>query len=652
MPRNPPKHPVQPFSPDQGLPSGEILFYGRFSLADNENNTSIAQQLRACREAAAKDGHEIPDDCAFADHAVRGSVEDRPGLNRLFDLLRSRAIKCTDLYIFDTSRLARDEELAMKFQKFFNFYKVRVHYVANGMVSGTAGFDLQHVIFSGLDAQYSKTLGQNVRRGQIDQLERGYAAMARTYGYKHVDDIDPAHADSFDRRNRKGVLAVLDPEQSEVVRLIFRLYLAGKGYDAIARYLNENGIRSPRRPTKSRLRLWSTTSVRTILTNERYIGNIHYGKLATVRDPETRKIVHQKRPEGDYRKFHFEELRIVSDAEFEAVRKLRASRDTLGAQRKSGGLAKGKGTYIWSGLLKCGRCGGPINVCQPDTYMCSTYYRRGGCTNETKLNRLALERDLTEYLVRMVREARSFDSMVDAVVNEAKRQQAEAEKAREAGIEGRENLQARLQKLRQEVDNLTSAVATLGLSDALSNGLRDREAQAKLLRQQLDSLEQKPGVWFTRAEVADFLSDGLAELANILLSDPQTCRDEIRDRVDHLILSPTIFEGQPSLEITGDLRLFNEEKIKMLGCNGPITAKHLALSLSGLVLKLESNGKILRVALLNENHGCFGLQSLAPAAEVSAAKSAPLAPAPWVQGFQQGHSEWFGHSALHGGSSV
>ena len=97
MPRNQPKHPVQPFSPSQGPPSGEIFFYGRFSVADNENNTSIAQQLRACREAAGKDGHEIPDDCAFSDPGVRGSVEDRPRLNRLFDLLRRHAMKCTDV---------------------------------------------------------------------------------------------------------------------------------------------------------------------------------------------------------------------------------------------------------------------------------------------------------------------------------------------------------------------------------------------------------------------------------------------------------------------------------------------------------------------------------------------------------------------------
>ena len=97
--------------------------YGRFSI-DLQKEDSIEQQLLACRDEASKDGNVIPQERVFADTSIRGSEDDRPELNRMQNLIRS-GVKCTDLYIFDTSRLARDREIAASKQKFFNHYPLQ-----------------------------------------------------------------------------------------------------------------------------------------------------------------------------------------------------------------------------------------------------------------------------------------------------------------------------------------------------------------------------------------------------------------------------------------------------------------------------------------------------------------------------------------------
>lgn len=575
--------------------SARAMFYGRFSVLDLQDKQSIDQQLRVCREEAAKHGQVIPNEWIFADEGVRGSEESRPALDRLLDLLADGGLQCTDLYIFDTSRLARDLEIAKRKQRFFDYYKIRVHYVANAMVSGSPGFKLQHTVFAAFDEQFSETLGKHTRRGQIQQLERGYAATARCYGYDHVPDVDPRHADSFDARRREGVDAVINVVQAEIVRRIFGLYIDGWGYNAIARHLNELGVRSPRRPTKNKVRKWSTSSIRTILSNPRYTGRVRHGVMETLRHPETRRFVHRLRDESEWRKYSFEDLRIISDEDFDTVQRLRASRDTLGARRKAGGLNKAKGVYVFSSLLYCGECGCTLTICQPDTYMCPTFYKRAGCRNGTKLNRSSLERELMERLVRTVKEARSFGDIVDAVMAEADRQRKEAETAAQMRELNRGDLEGKLIQITREIEGLANAIARHGHSDGLLLALGEREAQKKLMQEQLDACMRIAPEPLKRSEVEDMLSAALEHLADILLGDPVVCRKEIRKRINRLVLTPSTFEGHPAYLLSGDIQLLSRDNPKMLGRNGSIRAKHFWLRLSGMALKLDSKGEVLRI---------------------------------------------------------
>ena len=72
-----------------------------------------------------------------------------------------------------------------------------------------------------------------------------------------------------------GVLRVV-PEEAEIVRKIFDLYVQGNGVRKIKRYLEEHGIK-----TVTGKREWSTSTIDRMLSNEKYIGQVLMQKSYT-----------------------------------------------------------------------------------------------------------------------------------------------------------------------------------------------------------------------------------------------------------------------------------------------------------------------------------------------------------------------------------
>ncbi|MCM1270581.1 MAG: recombinase family protein [Ruminococcus flavefaciens] len=70
------------------------------------------------------------------------------------------------------------------------------------------------------------------------------------------------------RKNENGDLEIC-PEEAEIVRLIFELYLQGSSILSIIKELESKEILTP-----SGKRKWCNQSVVKILTNEKYIGNV------------------------------------------------------------------------------------------------------------------------------------------------------------------------------------------------------------------------------------------------------------------------------------------------------------------------------------------------------------------------------------------
>ena len=109
-------------------------------------------------------------------------------------------------------------------------------------------------IMASLTQQESQSLSQNVKLGLQFRYQSGQVQVNHNHFLGYTKDAD-------------GNL-IIDPEQAEVVKRIYREYLEGYSMDRIAKGLEADGILTGAGKTK-----WWTSTINKILRNEKYIGD-------------------------------------------------------------------------------------------------------------------------------------------------------------------------------------------------------------------------------------------------------------------------------------------------------------------------------------------------------------------------------------------
>ena len=110
--------------------------------------------------------------------------------------------------------------------------------------------ELLITIMSSLAQEESRSISENVTWGHRKRFQDGkvYMPYGNFLGYDRGENGEP----------------VINPEQAETVRRIYRQYLEGMSIPQIAASLDADGILTPRRKHK-----WSHTTIHSILTNEK-----------------------------------------------------------------------------------------------------------------------------------------------------------------------------------------------------------------------------------------------------------------------------------------------------------------------------------------------------------------------------------------------
>lgn len=108
----------------------------------------------------------------------------------------------------------------------------------------------------------SQDHSNNVKFGIKQRMRSGKAVLNHTQFLGYTKGAD-------------GVLQVV-PEEAEIVRKIFELYVQGNGVRKIKRYLEEHGIK-----TVTGKMEWSTSTIDRMLSNEKYIGQVFMQKTYT-----------------------------------------------------------------------------------------------------------------------------------------------------------------------------------------------------------------------------------------------------------------------------------------------------------------------------------------------------------------------------------
>jgi site-specific DNA recombinase len=249
-----------------------VVIYARYS-SEQQNERSIDDQVRLCREHATRLGTEVAG--VYADYALSGSsLKNRPEGARL---LKDAGARVCDAVLTEAlDRLSRDQEdIAGIFER-LNFAGGRLLTVAEGEISEL------HIGFKGtMNALFLTDLRAKVRRGQRGRAAEGLVAGGLSYGYEVVRQLD---AKGELLRGRRRVIAA----EAAVIRRIFEEFALGRSARTIAAGLNRDGIPSPRD------KAWGAATINGsrsrgsgISYNAAYIGQLTYNRTTFSKNPDT-----------------------------------------------------------------------------------------------------------------------------------------------------------------------------------------------------------------------------------------------------------------------------------------------------------------------------------------------------------------------------
>lgn len=183
-------------------------------------------------------------------------------------------------------------------------------------------------IMSSLAQEESRSISENVRWGKRKSMQDGnvYMAYARFLGYRKGADGRPEIVE----------------EEAVIVREIYQMYLDGRSIRDIADSLTKREI-----PTPSGKTQWSVSTVKSILSNEKYRGDALLQKTYTV-DYLTKEV---RKNEGEMRQYLVENSHdpIINPDTFDQVQVL--------LQQNQRRRAKVRTEHPFAGKIICGKCG-------------------------------------------------------------------------------------------------------------------------------------------------------------------------------------------------------------------------------------------------------------------------------------------------------
>ena len=237
--------------------------YARVSSDKQDVDLSISAQLRALREYALKNGHNVVRE--FIDEAKTGRTTSRPAFRDMISLAKTKEPPFEVILVWKLNRFARNRGDSITYKALLKAKGIELISI-NEPFEDTPSGHLFEGIIETLDEFYSANMGQDIKRGQRENAARGYFNGSRPpYGYRKIDV------------NEGGkVRHKLEPEGEDLitvqtVRRIFDLASKDVGCKEIAKTLNQEGSR-----TKKGER-WGRTTVHKVLTNEAYCGTLVWG---------------------------------------------------------------------------------------------------------------------------------------------------------------------------------------------------------------------------------------------------------------------------------------------------------------------------------------------------------------------------------------
>ena len=353
----------------------------------------------------------------YTDDGYTGTNFNRPEFIRLKNDIKQGKI---DLVITkDLSRLGRDYiQVGYYTENYFPARNVRYIAVNDGVdtFSKTSNNDIGPFL-AVVNDMYAKDISKKVRTAKRTKAEKGeFIGAFAPYGYKkHPNDITKL---------------IVDEEAVDVVKYIFNEYINGNGLAYIAHRLNERKIdcpsvykqRNSRYHCKAIANLWGHNTIKSILTNRIYTGDLiqHKGEMISYKVKKYRLL-----SKSEY---------LIKENAHEAIidkKTFELAQDIL--KRKAHNIRRQENTeHLLAGLLYCSICHNKYTFQKQSglkddmVAICSMYNRYGKdyCTRrairESNLNKFVVE-DLRKNLQEKIDKGKLINSIDKSSINREKK---------------------------------------------------------------------------------------------------------------------------------------------------------------------------------------------------------------------------------------
>jgi len=425
--------PVKPVEVVKGFALGakkRVAAYCRVSTDLKEQETSFESQVQHYTDTISKrTDWDLAD--IYADDGISGTTTTKRTefLRMINDCMAGKI----DMIITKSiSRFARNTEDCLHFVRKLKDKGIAVYFETENIDTLGSGGELLLTILSGMAQDSSRNQSDVTKWGILRQFESGRVLVntTRFLGYD---------------KNKDGEL-VINEEQAELVRRVFREYLEGKSYNSIAKGLMKDKIKTVTGKEK-----WWDSTISGMLENEKYYGAALLQKTITI------NFLTHKRKEnkGESQKYMIDEnqLPIIDKEIFDKVQDEKEHRALLRGNLV-GDRHKYSSKYPFSAIVFCGNCGNifkrrqwnSTNTSKKVVWQCKTYIMDGkdACgakaVDEIVLknafvkmfngiyeNKQSFIKTLTENIETIIllkpdiKETESLDNRIEELKNELKR---------------------------------------------------------------------------------------------------------------------------------------------------------------------------------------------------------------------------------------
>ena len=375
-----------------------IAIYCRVSTEEqSENGYSIDEQERLLEEWCKKMGYVIYK--CYSDRGISGkNIKDRPALKEL--LSDAKAGKFDMVISWKINRVSRKLEDVLKIVNILEKNNITFKSYSEPFETDTPAGRMQFQMMALIGEFERGTIAQNVKMGMIAKAKSGNWCGGRVLGYDLVPNNSPE-----EEKKGKNKLEINEKE-AEIVRFIFNEYSKGKGYKAITNQINKLGYKTKKGNN------FSVGSIRDILTNPVYIGEIRYN-------------VRQNWSEKRRRNINPNPIRVKGKHEAIIDRELWDKVQLILESKKGKPSRIYDGEYPLTGILRCPKCGAGMVISRTTNtladgtkrriayYCCGNWKNKG--TSVCNSNTIRVDK-ANEYVFKKIEELVSNEAMIKAVV--------------------------------------------------------------------------------------------------------------------------------------------------------------------------------------------------------------------------------------------